>query len=147
MNKRWHESAYETRMYDAPFPSSWVCGTTAILLKMDNPTPDFANSQGPEAIPSRPLTLVLISHSHTPPRLPAPHLKFDLRKLNNPPKYIRDAYDGRSKRLREHMQAGDEFCALLTTAQAKIEEQMLSFDGGHPGDLGESVPKITVFIR
>jgi hypothetical protein len=80
------------------------------------------NSQPtPQALSTRPFTLVLVSHSYAPPLLPAPHLKFDLRKVSNPPKHARDACDGRSKHLREHLLASEDFCALLETAQASIE--------------------------
>ena len=96
---------------------------------MDSPILNSADIQDPPELPIRPFTLMIVSHSHTPPLIPEPHLKFDLRKTGNPPKHIRDAYDGRSKRLREHMMASDEFCALLDTAQASIEEQMSSFAG------------------
>lgn len=100
---------------------------------MDNQEPDTADNQGPAECPTSPFTLVLVSHSHAPPLVPEPCLKFDLRKTRNPPKHIRDAYDGRSKRLREHMMANDDFFALLDSAQARVEEQMLLFVGGARG--------------
>lgn len=99
-------------LYIKPFP-------IFSYLTMDSP--------GPNDLPSRAYTLVLVSHSHSPPLVPAPQLKFDLRKITNPPKHIRDAYDGRSKRLREHMLANDDFVALVETAQASIAEEMMSF--------------------
>jgi RNase adaptor protein for sRNA GlmZ degradation len=68
--------------------------------------------------------LILISHSHRRPLSSPPDLKFDLRKVSNPPKHIRDAYDGRSKRLREHMMHMEEFTSLLDTAKKSIEEEM-----------------------
>lgn len=74
---------------------------------------------------SKPYSVAFISHSHSPPLLPEPSLKFDLRRLKNPPKHIRDAYDGRSKRLREHMLADEGFRALLDAAQAEVEERIL----------------------
>jgi len=101
---------------------------------MDDPNPDPAHDHNTAELPVRPFNLVLISHSHAPPLLPEPHLKFDLRKTSNPPKHIRDAYDGRSKRLREHMLSSDDFYALLDTAQARIEEQMPSFTEIERGD-------------
>jgi hypothetical protein len=106
---------------------------------MDNSTFNPADDQSPAELPSRPFTLVLVSHSHAHPLLLEPHLKFDLRKTSNPPKHIRDAYDGRSKRLREHMLSNDEFRALLDTAQARIEEQMSSFAVIDRGDQGEHI--------
>jgi hypothetical protein len=111
---------------------------------MDDPNPDPAHDHNTAELPARPFNLVLISHSHAPPLLPEPHLKFDLRKTSNPPKHIRDAYDGRSKRLREHMLSSDDFCALLDTAQARIEEQMPSFteiDRGDQQGKHKSTPK------
>lgn len=99
---------------------------------MDSKEPDADGIRSQAELAIRPFTLVLISHSHAPPLLPEPHLKFDLRKTNNPPKHIRDSYDGRSKRLREHMMASDKFCDLLGTVQASIEEQMaLIVEGDH----------------
>jgi hypothetical protein len=96
------------------------------------------NSQPtPQALSTRPFTLVLVSHSYAPPLLPAPHLKFDLRKVSNPPKHARDACDGRSKHLREHLLASEDFCALLETAQASIEGKMLAFAEKQSEDVGE----------
>jgi RNase adaptor protein for sRNA GlmZ degradation len=60
-------------------------------------------------------------------------LKFDLRKVSDPPKHIRDAYDGRSKRLREHMMHVEDFTSLLETAEKSIEEEMLLLVQNEPG--------------
>jgi hypothetical protein len=68
--------------------------------------------------------LILISHSHRHPLSRPPNWKFDLRKVSNPPKHIRDAYDGRSKRLREHVMHHEDFTSLLDTAKRSIEEEM-----------------------
>jgi hypothetical protein len=106
---------------------------------MDSQEPDAAGIQAPAELPTRPFTLILVSHSHAPPLVPKPQLRFDLRKTSNPPKHIRDAYDGRSKRLREHMMAGDDFCALLVTTQTRIEEQMSSFARRGRGDPGQYI--------
>jgi len=106
---------------------------------MDSPTSEPADDQSPAESLTRPFTLAIISYSHAPPLLPAPQLKFDLRKTSNPPKHIRHAYDGRSKRLREHMMANEEFCARLETAQASTEEQMSSFAEYDPENPGEHV--------
>lgn len=114
---------------------------------MDSQEPDTAEIQDPPELTTRAFTLVLTSHSHAPPLLLEPHLKFDLRKTSNPPKHIRDAYDGRSKRLREHMMASDEFCALLDTAQARIEEQMSSFVGNDRGGAGKHISMPLVCLR
>jgi hypothetical protein len=68
-----------------------------------------------------PLRVVIISHSHAPPLVPAADVKYNLRKLPNPPKAIRDRYDGRAKRLREHLRDGVEFQKLLTRAHGEID--------------------------
>ena len=85
----------------------------------------------PKQNPTTPTTeqpvLILISHSHRRPLSCPPHLKFDLRKVSNPPKHIRDAYDGRSKRLREYMLHMEDFTSLLETAKKSIEVDMTMF--------------------
>jgi hypothetical protein len=123
--------------------------SSAARTKMDtcSPPSDPADDQSLPGRPTRPFTLVLISHSHAPPLLPEPHLRFDLRKTSNPPKHIRDAFDGRSKRLREHMMASDEFCALLDTAQARIEEQMSSFAEKDRGGAGKHISMPLACLR
>lgn len=75
-------------------------------------------------------TLIIVSHAHAPPLSPAPTLKFDLRRVQNPPKHIRDAYDGRSKRLRNHMLQEDGFASLLNTAEAEIRAELSNMSGG-----------------
>ena len=62
----------------------------------------------------------IFSHSHAPPLRPAADLSFDLRRLPNPPKHIRDQYDGRSKRLREHLIHEPDFTKLLEEATQQI---------------------------
>ncbi|KAM0691394.1 hypothetical protein Q7P36_010165 [Cladosporium allicinum] len=88
---------------------------------MDEPPP----TQNPINQTTEQPILVLISHSHRRPLSCPPNLKFDLRKVSNPPKHIRNAYDGRSKRLREHMIHMEDFKSLLETAEKSIEEEML----------------------
>lgn len=95
-------------------------------------------------LPAKLFTLVLVSHSHAPPLLPAPHLKFDLRKVSNPPKHVRDSCDGRPKRLREHLIAKEDFCALLEMAQASIDERMSAFAGEHRDDHGKHVSRVSI---
>lgn len=106
-------------------------------LRMDSPDIQSPNLQSPNDYPARLYILTLVSHSHSPPLNPAPQLKFDLRKITNPPKLIRDSCDGRSKRLREHMLANDDFVALVETAQASIAEEMMALAGHNTGSLGE----------
>jgi hypothetical protein len=74
----------------------------------------------PTTSTSRSVLLVLTSHAHSPPLRPAPHLKYDLRTVPNPPKAIRDAYTGVSKRLRDHMLDHDIFVESLERAEAEI---------------------------
>ena len=91
----------------------------------------------PTQNPTTPTTdqsvLILISHSHRHPLSRPPNLKFDLRKVSNPPKHIRDAYDGRSKRLREHMMHMEDFTSLLDTAKKSIEDEMEVLVQGNKG--------------
>jgi hypothetical protein len=67
------------------------------------------------------LAVIIYSHSHMPPLVPRPDLKYNLRGLTNPPKAIRDRYDGRSKRLREHFRYQDDFKEALRQAHGEIE--------------------------
>ncbi|KAF2173844.1 hypothetical protein M409DRAFT_48762 [Zasmidium cellare ATCC 36951] len=66
------------------------------------------------------VTLAIWSHSHAPPLIPAAEISFDLRRVTNPPKHIRDSYDGRSKRLREHLLHDATFVNLLQSAMEEI---------------------------
>lgn len=68
--------------------------------------------------------LLIVSHARSPPLHPPGDLKYDLRSIPNPPKHIRDAYNGTSKRLREWMLAEPEFVALVEKAVGEIEERM-----------------------
>lgn len=71
--------------------------------------------------PSPPvLVLEIHTHAHAPPLRPQPDISFDLRRLQNPPKVIRDRYDGRSRRLREHLQREPGFVERLEGAMAEI---------------------------
>lgn len=83
--------------------------------------------------------LLLVSHAHSPPFSPAPALKLDLRRVTNPPKHIRDAYDGRSKRLREHLLHEDVFVNLLGTAEADIRAEMEKLFGSASGESPHSL--------
>jgi hypothetical protein len=47
------------------------------------------------------LKLIVVSHSYSPHLNPPQRLKFDVRSLLNPPKHIRDAYNGTSRGLQE----------------------------------------------
>ena len=119
------------------WPALTPLGSPTARRTMNDATSNPADDQSPAELPTRPFTLVLISHSHAPPLLPEPHSKYDLRKTSNPPKHIRDAYDGRFQRLREHMLSSDEFCTLLDTAQARIEKQMASITENHAEGSGK----------
>lgn len=78
-------------------------------------------------------SLVFVAHAHRPPLTPGPDLKFDLRKISNPPKHIRDAYDGRSKRLRDHMLADGAFVKMLDAAQLEVKDQIALLISGDTG--------------
>ncbi len=68
--------------------------------------------------------LILISHGHAPPLHPRPRLRFDVRSLPNPPKHIRDAYNGTSKRLQEWMGADERFGQRRDEIKREIEGEM-----------------------
>jgi hypothetical protein len=126
-------------VYIYPYSSSCVF-SPLILLQSVEPSAAIATMDEqpyPRELSMRPFTLVLVSHSHSPPLSPTPDLKLDLRKVSNPPKHTRDACDGRSKHLREHLLATDDFCALLETAQMSIEGKMMGFTKNRSEDLGE----------
>jgi hypothetical protein len=79
----------------------------------------------PNTLPSFSLpSLILISHSHSPPLNPPPDLKFDVRSLPNPPKNVRDAYNGTSKRLQEWMRGDDRFIERRDEMKGDIEGKM-----------------------
>ncbi|KUJ12279.1 uncharacterized protein LY89DRAFT_721940 [Mollisia scopiformis] len=83
--------------------------------------PSYAQNELPDLdLPK----LILISHAHSPPLNPAPQLRFDLRNLPNPPKRIRDAHVGTSKRLQEWMEADPAFLARLEEIREEIREAM-----------------------
>lgn len=92
-------------------------------------------TQNPISPPTEQPTLVLISHSHRHPLSQTPNIKCDLRKVSNPPKHIRDAYDGRSKRLREHMMHMEDFTSLLEASVKGIEEKMVALLESRNGKL------------
>jgi hypothetical protein len=68
--------------------------------------------------------LILTSYSHVPPLTPAPRLKYNLRSTPDPPKSIRDAHTGISKKLRDHMLHQDSFVDLLDKAEKDILHKM-----------------------
>jgi RNase adaptor protein for sRNA GlmZ degradation len=70
------------------------------------------------------IVLNMITHAHSPPLRPAPPLKYDLRTVPKPPKAIRDAYTGVSKRLKDHMLEHEAFVELLERAEAEIRAKM-----------------------
>ncbi|KAJ6259552.1 hypothetical protein Dda_5189 [Drechslerella dactyloides] len=65
---------------------------------------------------------VVISSSgaHYGPLQPPATLRYDLRKIPNPPKQLRDTLDGRSKKLRNHLTNDEQFMQLLDTIHADI---------------------------
>ncbi|KAF7192588.1 hypothetical protein HII31_06050 [Pseudocercospora fuligena] len=80
--------------------------------------------------------LLIVSHARTPPLNPPGNLKYDLRSIPNPPKHIRDAYNGTSKRLREWMLAEPAFVTLVEQAIEEIEERMKDVDARSAADEG-----------
>lgn len=92
----------------------------------DAPIATFKRSH-PKIVTAPPPVIPLIlltSHSHAPPLSPSPRLKYDLRSTPNPPKAIRDAHTGISKRLREHMLNHDAFMELLDKAERDIKNKV-----------------------
>jgi hypothetical protein len=80
-------------------------------------------------------TLILYSHGRQPPLNPSPDLKYDLRSIANPPKALRDASDGRSKRLRSHLLSMPEFTEKLDAVEREIRVAMqrkIAEYGMHP---------------
>jgi len=90
--------------------------------------PDYAQNILPEVNLS---TLVLISHGHSPPLKLAPQLKFDVRSLPNPPKHIRDAHNGTSRRLQEWMLSDPVFAARRDAIRSEIEARMTKMTSEH----------------
>jgi RNase adaptor protein for sRNA GlmZ degradation len=68
--------------------------------------------------------LILTSHGYSPPLNPPPDLRVDVRNLPNPPKHIRDAYNGTSKRLQEWMKENPVFIARRDAIRTEIETAM-----------------------
>lgn len=83
--------------------------------------------------------LILISNAdHSPPLNPVPRLIYDVRNLPNPPKNLRDAHNGTSKRLQEWMESLPVFVAKRDVIKGEIEKAMLAIvRGGEDGDGGE----------
>ncbi|OCK95432.1 uncharacterized protein K441DRAFT_705207 [Cenococcum geophilum 1.58] len=90
----------------------------------ESPSPEVGiDGRDRSASTTRP-TLILYSHGRTPPLNPPPDLKYDLRSIPNPPKNARDAHDGRSKRLREHLLGELKFVQKLDEVESEILEAM-----------------------
>jgi hypothetical protein len=119
--------------------------SSASIVEDDLALPEYAQNLRPELeLP----TLVLISHGHSPPLKPVPELKFDVRSLPNPPKHIRDAHNGTSKRLQEWMRTDAKFLVRRDAIKKKIEAVMTSMTAArekkdiprletqHVGDIG-----------
>jgi hypothetical protein len=81
--------------------------------------------RGAEDVLASPLpTLILTSHGHSPPLRPIPQLKFDVRALPNPPKQVRDAHNGTSRRLQEWLYADSSFMTRRNEIRSAIESSM-----------------------
>ncbi|KAF2499444.1 hypothetical protein BU16DRAFT_614872 [Lophium mytilinum] len=85
--------------------------------------PNSTPASGINPTISSPL-LIIYSHGRTPPLNPPPDFKFDLRTIPNPPKSVRDAHDGRSKRLRAHLLGDARFTRKLEEVKGEIESAM-----------------------
>jgi hypothetical protein len=102
--------------------------STSSSLEDNLVLPEYAQNLLPELeLP----TLVLISHGHSPPLKPEPQLRFDVRSLPNPPKHIRDAHNGTSKRLQEWMQTDAKFLARRDAIKSEIETAMMLLTAAH----------------
>lgn len=92
--------------------------------------------------------LVIWSHAHAPPLQPPADVSFDLRRVPNPPKHIRDSYNGRSKRLREHLLHDATFTSLLNSAREEILSVAKEREGGARDAASElaAQPEKTCFV-
>lgn len=86
--------------------------------------PDYTQNILPELNKAELPTLILTSHGHSPPLNPAPDLRVDVRNLPNPPKHIRDAYNGTSKRLQEWIKEDPVFVTRRDAIRMEIEVAM-----------------------
>jgi hypothetical protein len=86
--------------------------------------PEYAQNILPELNERELPTLILTSHGHSPPLIPRPDVKIDVRNLPNPPKHIRDAYNGTSKRLQEWMKEDPVFITRRDAIRTEIEQAM-----------------------
>lgn len=122
----------------------------------NNSTPLSLEPQPEIKDATRTRILLLTSHAYTPPLRPAPHLRYDLRAVQNPPKALRDAgYTGQSKRLREHLRGNADFIALLEKAEGEIRtalepwtlarEEVVGDESAKEGGEGEEVFSVGVF--
>ena len=90
----------------------------------ESPSPEVGTDGRDRLASTTRPTLILYSHGRTPPLNPPPDLKYDLRSIPNPPKNARDAHDGRSKRLREHLLGELKFVQKLDEVESEILEAM-----------------------
>ncbi|KAH6679634.1 hypothetical protein B0J14DRAFT_650020 [Halenospora varia] len=99
------------------------------------PPPYSQNALTDEDLP----VLILISHGHSPPLNPTPHLKFDVRSLPNPPKHIRDAHNGTSKRLQEWLLRDSDFMVQRDMIAADIRAAMREAESGRVSKIAEDL--------
>jgi hypothetical protein len=96
--------------------------------RSSSPSPDTClNSHreyAEDVVPDQFPTLILTSHGQTPPLHPVPQLKFDVRTLPNPPKHIRDAHNGTSRRLQEWLYSDPAFVTRRAEISGAIESAM-----------------------
>lgn len=81
----------------------------------------IARSPSPnQDVPS--VTIEIISHAHAPPLDPPADVKFDLRRIENPPRQQRNEYDGRAKRMRKEFLQDPQFETLVETARKEVSD-------------------------
>lgn len=66
------------------------------------------------------ITVRIYSHSRSH-KIASADFTYDLRKIDNPPREMRRQFDGRAKRLREHLLRDTTFSAMLESAAVEID--------------------------
>ncbi|EPS42916.1 hypothetical protein H072_3104 [Dactylellina haptotyla CBS 200.50] len=79
------------------------------------------------------------SGTHYGPLKPPATLRYDLRKITNPPKHLRNL-DARSKNLREHLLNESDFVGLLETIHNDILREVESLDSAGGTDKETTSP-------
>ncbi|WPH00345.1 Hypothetical protein R9X50_00317000 [Acrodontium crateriforme] len=77
-----------------------------------------------EPTPRPPIHLMIFSHGHAKPLTPPGNLTYNLRKITNPPRHMLQNYDGRARRLRDHMLRDAEFVSMLERARRDVDDYL-----------------------